>query len=209
MRAAKYRSRAEDILKGAYFFNSGHLPHIGDEDPADVTEGCRLLQIATRRKPIFDGDPEFLIDGNLWAQLDADNQTALLGHEVAYDEASKEFGQTTSRMARAFNSIFFSKRIESMSLRTFFVFLDRIGFATSDLAGLAVPTKPAASNSSETGTTRFDGDTPTSAAWQITQQEGDMYIKPMKYDYFGTPLLVGKGLRLEATFSKDRHRSRS
>ena len=206
-RAKRYHARTQDILKGAYFFHSGYLPHIADEDPADLTEGCRLLQIATRRKPIFDGDPEFLIDGNLWAQLDADNQAALLGHEVAYDEASKQYGQTTSRMARAFNSIFFSKRIETMSERSFFAFLDKIGFTMTDFAGVEVPTRVAEGNSLQTGSTRFDGDTVLSAAWQITQQEGDMFVKPLRYDYFGTPLIAGYGLRLEATFSKSGHLS--
>ncbi len=202
LRAKRYQKRAHEILKEAYFFHSGYLPHIGDEDPADLAAGCKLLQIATRRKPIFENDPEFIIDWNLFNQLDSDNQTVLLGHETSYDEAGNDYGQTTSRMARGFNSLYFSKRIESMTMKDFFAFLDKIGFLNTDVGGITVPTWSAARDElwgSNSMTFAEDGHL-ASMSWMAKG-------KPA-FDYFGTSLQIADySNRSSATFSKDGHLS--
>lgn len=200
-RAARYRRRAGEILASAQFFRRGYLPRVGDEDPTDVPEGCRLVQIATRRKPIFAGDREFLIDGSLYDQLDRDNQAALILHEVVYEEGGKRFGHRSSRFSRAFLSTFLSRHIEGMTVRTFFDFLHTVEFKATDYGGISVPTLATTGDGDTPGKTVFAGERVARANYHVEFTDGDYSIPFQELDYFGRAVWLGGNLQMQARFS--------
>ena len=203
VRANQYRTRAAEIMTSARYFTRGSMPHIGDDDPSDLESGCKILQIATRKKPIFPGDPEFLIDQRLYDRLDRDNQAVLFLHEVAYEEAAKSYGQLTSRPSRGFTSLFFSNRIESMDFASFLEFLGKVDFKTTDYAGLKVPTKIALpSDNRRAARLHLENGRVVSATWEVTQQQGDFYIVEQDFPYLNQRLSIGGGMEQEAFFSE-------
>lgn len=199
LREARYRTRAQFILSKAQFFREGYLPHIADEDPQDLGKGCRLVQIATRRKPIFENDPEFLIDGKLWDRLSNDNKAALILHEIIYEEASKEFGHRSSRMSRAFNSLIFSGSIENLSTLQFFNFLDKIEFTFTDYGGVRIPTKVIGDNY---GTGLWIEESDELIASSEIVRSVDELIPRQAMTYNGKELILGGGVRLRILIRK-------
>jgi len=205
VRANRYRARAKFILENARFFTSGRLTHINDQDPADIDMGCSFVQIATRRNPLFENDPEFLIDKQLYDQLDADNQAALIIHEVAYEEAAKEYEHRTSRMARGFISLFISNRLDTMSTRDLFEFLAKAEFKFTDYAQLQVPTK-VSSKARFPGAIQFKGTQPMWAGWAIEQIEGELSVPHQTLPYAQQELRLGGGISLSVLFEGGRIR---
>lgn len=201
LRADRYRKRVAEIREKALYFTRGYLPHIGDDDPANLEEGCKIVQIATRRKPLFPNDPEFLFDQRLLSQLDNDNQAVLYLHEAAYEEASTQFHHATSRFTRGVISLFFSTHIEKMTRRSFIEFLAKAEFHSTDFAGLEIPTQIADADSTRAGTTRMEGERILSASWEV-RYEGSGSIPFLPISYFGKKLWMGGGINQEAAFSE-------
>lgn len=204
VRATNYRVRAEEILKKAHFFENSYLPHIADSDPQNLPDGCRLVQIATRRRPLFDDDPEFLIDNRLMKLLNGDNQAVLLLHEVAYEEAVLFFGHLTSRLARGFISIFFSRAIEKMSFPDFLAFLSKADFKQTDWGALSIPTNGAERYSKMSGIVRIKDSKVAQVSWPVSANADGYVVTPQSFYYRGYQLIMGGGMVQQATFFDDK-----
>ncbi len=87
-RARYFRTRAAAFLREAEFLNGQVLQDVDDSSHVTLDAGCHLEQIAVRVPPRFpDLDRSlFLVNGDLWSQLDTTHKAGLVLHEVLFED---------------------------------------------------------------------------------------------------------------------------
>lgn len=88
LRGARYLEWLSSFPREAQFRPGIELPDIDDEGLVVIPRGCKLEQIAVQAKsedvPVL--GYRYIINKDLWDQLDPDNQAVLLMHELVYRE---------------------------------------------------------------------------------------------------------------------------
>ena len=126
-RAEAYAARAAKFESEALIKKGVKLRLIDDSFHLALPAHCRIEQLAIQIEPVFPEDRRYLVNGDYWELLDADNRAGLILHEVIYAEALR-LGHTDSRAARYFNSYLTSKKIEAITPEGYPDFLRLIRF---------------------------------------------------------------------------------
>jgi hypothetical protein len=103
VRAEFYRERFASFAGESRFVEKSELIAIPDANSPVIPHGCEIVQLAIQRKPNFPGEAYYLIDGDKWKLMNADQKAGLVLHEIIYREAL-EMGATNSEGARYLNS---------------------------------------------------------------------------------------------------------
>ena len=114
-KAARYREKAKDFtddklvrwVSGIEFYDipdSGYVPLPGH---------CRIEQVAIQRKPLFPGDPRYVISKDWWENFSTDQKAGLILHEIVYEEMLS-LGHVDSVRARKFTVYLASNRFSQM-----------------------------------------------------------------------------------------------
>lgn len=85
-------------------------------------KNCKLRQIAIRKNLKSSQSKRFIVDKDLWDQLDSQNKAALLTHEIIYEHFHK-LGMDDSTAAREFNRFMFEERFKKISKKEFWAFI--------------------------------------------------------------------------------------
>lgn len=101
--ATQYRERLNEIDKQIDLRSSITLTDIPDSNHEMLPKGCKLHQIAIRRKEEKKGKL-FLINKDLWDQLNNINKAGLILHEIVY-EHFLYLGEKDSKKARFMNAL--------------------------------------------------------------------------------------------------------
>lgn len=125
-RAAQYADDADKFWGDVVFLHGTSLPGIADTGNVYVPNTCTVAQIVIQKKPDLPGDKRYVIDGDLWDRLSAEDQAALVLHEVIYKDAIAH-GQRDSRRVRYFNSVVFSTQLAGMSAGDYSVLVRAAG----------------------------------------------------------------------------------
>ncbi|MBY0414370.1 MAG: hypothetical protein K2Q18_09400, partial [Bdellovibrionales bacterium] len=120
------------------WLTSGVLTDIPDSDHIALPSAdCKILQIANQSTPILNSDKRYLIDKNLFDNLDNDQKAALLLHEVIYREGI-QIGHKNSISSRFLNSLIMSVDIDSLSIQDFSEILQKLGFEENMIQGVSI-----------------------------------------------------------------------
>lgn len=131
-RANLYRKWASEFLADSNFVN-GQLIPIPDVGPGVIPAGCDLVQIAIQQTPELPGEKRFLIQKDLWDQLDEAGKAGLVLHELIYREAlKKDLPAKNSKLVRYFNGVISSTQIDQMALKTYIELVHLIDLQTAD-----------------------------------------------------------------------------
>lgn len=111
---ARYRRYLEWINTfeaESQFRSQVNLPDIDDSGLVILPVGCSMRQavIQLTSEAVSDGEPRYIIDQEVWSQLDEMNRAGLLLHEMIYREiiASNSIQNVTSMRVRNLNRILF------------------------------------------------------------------------------------------------------
>jgi hypothetical protein len=107
--AKQYTKRFDEMTMEIEFRSDIELTDIKDEKNIFKAKGCKLLQIAVRRNEISKDTKRFVIDEDLWKELNETNKAALLLHELIYEHLYK-LGEVDSQKARILNAYLFSAK---------------------------------------------------------------------------------------------------
>lgn len=144
-RAKRYQTQAHNFFKEAQFLKNIELVDIPDSNHIVIPKNCQILQIANQNKPIIPGDRRYLIDNNLWEQMDNNHKAGLILHEVIYREGL-EWNHQNSISSRYLNGVISSSYIESMSEKEFLDLLFELDFHTIEKNGVLLQIKQQTEN---------------------------------------------------------------
>lgn len=136
-RAAQYRHQAFTFFSESLFLSDVGLVDVPDSGHIVLPKNCQILQIANQSEPLYPEDRRYVIDKDIWDQLDSDNKVGLILHEIVYREAIA-IGHINSISTRLLNSNMTSLRIESMNVQQYTEFLQDLGFTTNTVQGIDV-----------------------------------------------------------------------
>lgn len=108
-RKHQYLKRIKSFESETAFLADAELTPIPDVLNVALPKDCELKQLAIQQKQVTEKDPKYVINKELWDQLDSDNQAALVLHEIIYREAIQYRNHTDSRMVRKFNGFVLSE----------------------------------------------------------------------------------------------------
>ena len=135
LRTNRYIGEVASFEQNANFLPPGiSLPLIPDTGAIQLPDGCRLEQIVRQDEPRFPDDKRFVVDRDLWDQMDEQNKAGLVLHEVIYKEALG-YGHETSVGTRYFNSLFAQRLSETLTYARFVQVLRSVPFVTTDFLG--------------------------------------------------------------------------
>jgi hypothetical protein len=104
-----FRSYAKNFK----FLPSSDLTAVSDSLHVALPKGCTLKQAAIRKHDAAPDEARFLIDQDLWNQLELRSQAGLIFHELIYNDMIAN-GATDSRQARKLNALIQSDRFFTM-----------------------------------------------------------------------------------------------
>lgn len=133
-RASRYREWGDSFLSEAQFFRGMNFGDVEDSDHILIPSNCKLKQIIIQQKVDFPEDRRYMVNEDLWDQLDNDNKAALVLHELIYRELQSE----TSVNVRYFNSFLFSNEISRLTHDEFKKLLERVGPMSLLVQGVVV-----------------------------------------------------------------------
>jgi hypothetical protein len=116
LRAAQYTDYFSTFNDEARFIDGVVLVNIPDYDPIfESWNGCHVEQLVIQLKPVYPGDPRYVVNNDLWKMMDQTSRAAMLTHEIIYREAIEQ-GHQNSQAVRYYNSLAFANKIQSMSV---------------------------------------------------------------------------------------------
>lgn len=127
-RANRYRAQAATFEKEANHRSNVQLRDINDSLEIGIPEGCTLAQAIIQQKVRFDEDSRYTIDEDVYAQMDNDSKAVAWLHEITYREAIEMWNQPDSRNSRYLNSLIFSDKLETLTMREYVTKLANAGF---------------------------------------------------------------------------------
>ena len=136
-RANAYRIWLNDLLSSeAEFVENVILPNLDDLGATVLPIESEIVQVAIQRnqQEVDLGLKRYVIDRNIFAQLDPSSQVALLFHEVVYREARSR-GDTTSVRSRFLTGAILSKAVGMISREKFNELTEKSGSACSEKNG--------------------------------------------------------------------------
>ena len=130
-----YLKWLEEFEKDIHWLEEGdNLVDIPDSNHEVYPQNCELKQIVIQKKPSWPINKRYLIDTDLWNQLNDIHRALLVLHEIIYREAI-EFGAVNSVKARIFNAILSSTEFDNYnkSLLNFIDLLRRVKLGTIEV----------------------------------------------------------------------------
>lgn len=139
-RAKTYRMWAQDFMGSASFMTSANeFVKTPDAGLVTLPVGCKLEQLVFQRNPSILNKSRYIVNSALWNQLDADNQAALLVHEVIYREFINSLSfEVTSERIRTFNALIHADGLQGLSQESYLALLQELHFPTFEYKGLAL-----------------------------------------------------------------------
>lgn len=140
-RANAYRIWLNELLSSeAEFVENVILPIPDDLGATVLPIESEIVQVAIQRnqEDVNLGLKRYVIDRNIFAQLDTTSQAALLFHEVVYREARAR-GDTTSVRSRFLTGAILSKAVGMISRERFNELAEKAGSACSEKASYSGP----------------------------------------------------------------------
>ena len=115
VRSSEYQVEARKFFPNTLFSASLRLPDTKDYgEVPPLGKGCRIEQLAVRKKPILKGEIEYTIHEPYWKKLSVDEKAGLVLHEIVYKDAIR-LGQKNSVKVRTLVAVVASDRIEGMT----------------------------------------------------------------------------------------------
>ena len=115
-RASRYLQQLVDFFDAVMFLEKVSLVDVPDSHHLAIPKNCELEQVAIQISNIILPEPaRIIINKDLWDLMDADNQAALILHEIIYQEAFL-LGHTTSFRVRYFNNFICSNKPNELDL---------------------------------------------------------------------------------------------
>lgn len=136
---------AEVLRREVRFFEEKNVK-VKDIELEDINDsyhklrlpGCHVEQIANQSVPIFEDDPWFLINANLWNQLEEFDKAGLVLHEVLY-RIGLRYGLEHSIGIRYLNSLLFQEKLEKVTDQQWVQALMHSRIKSFESGGLNIP----------------------------------------------------------------------
>nr|WP_295905475.1 hypothetical protein [uncultured Bdellovibrio sp.] len=162
-RAKIYRTWAQDFMASATFVTSANeFVKTPDAGLVTLPRDCKLEQAVFQRNPSILNKSRYIVNSALWNKLDADNQAALIVHEVIYREFMNSLAfEVTSERIRAFNAFIHADSLKTLPAQEYLALLQELHFTNYEYRGLILSL----------------GYTDTSGAWHnspLTFENGDI-----------------------------------
>jgi hypothetical protein len=122
IRFKTYKNLLDQFYKESKFISGVHLVDIPDSENVILGKGCVVEQLAIQQQPIFDEDPRYLINKDLWDLMSSDHQAGLILHEVIYYEAIHQENDPhhNSKLIRYYNSFISSELVSKSTNKVFY-----------------------------------------------------------------------------------------
>jgi len=128
--ASILRVYVDDFVDNARFLDDSGLVDVNDSRHVIIPHGCEVRQIAIQREPRFSGEPRYLIDENLFHQLELTDRAMLALHEALYRMALGS-GQVNSLNVRYITGWLSTKEFDRVvNAESFRMTMTRAGFLT-------------------------------------------------------------------------------
>lgn len=136
-RALLYRGWVLEFMSSAKFVQQAQINKTPDLGLVTIPTGCALEQVVFQRNPSILNKSRYVVNESLWTQLDADNQAALIVHEVIYREFMNSVAlEFSSERIRLFNSILHANLLKNLSKSEYLTLLQELHFTTYEAHGL-------------------------------------------------------------------------
>lgn len=138
------RNLVTEFQNEAAFMHNVSLPIIDDTfRHPPLQNNCEIRQLVVQYKDSYPWESRYIVDGDLFDLMDANNQAATVLHEILYHRAL-DAGLDNSRSTRIFNRMILTNRLSSMSTQEYITFVDTISFPADILYhGLTIaPSSP-------------------------------------------------------------------
>jgi hypothetical protein len=112
-RAEMYRDWFSRFNEESKFLKNIELGDIGDSDHIATPVGCNIKPTINQKTPRIPGEKRYIINQDIWEQLDESNKAGLILHELIY----RELPQPSSIKVRYYNSIIASTIIEQFTIQ--------------------------------------------------------------------------------------------
>ncbi|AHZ85510.1 hypothetical protein Bb109J_c3477 [Bdellovibrio bacteriovorus] len=138
-RARQYKDSALDFMASAQFVTDLGIRKTPDLGLVTVPAECTLEQVVFQRNPSILNKARYVVNANLWNQLDADNQAALILHEAIYREViNSTANELFSERVRIFNGIIHSHQVLSLLKTDYLKLLQELHLTTYEENGLKI-----------------------------------------------------------------------
>ncbi len=124
-----YQREVSRFSERAKFVDEVSLPDTRDYGDLPEIKGCHLEQLIIQNKPLLNGEVQFLINDKLWKQLDPDRQTAMIVHEIVYEDAIAR-GQKTSVNVQLLTALISSPILDTYDQLSYNQMMIRMGMAS-------------------------------------------------------------------------------
>ncbi|UXR65881.1 hypothetical protein EZJ49_06420 [Bdellovibrio bacteriovorus] len=130
-RAAQYKSWALSFFNEAQWIHDAAFNQTPDLGMVIIPNDCRLEQVIFQRNPSVLNKTRYMIDENLWSQLDSDNQAALIVHEIIYREFMNSVTkELASERIRIFNLVAHTNALQGLTLPEYIALLQELHFTS-------------------------------------------------------------------------------
>ena len=133
-RANAYKQWAAEFLNGqAQFVEHGILPVTTDLGATVLPFNAEIIQVAIQRNDEDSrmGLPRYIVDRNVFQQMDLESQAALMIHEIVYREF-RSLGVNNSLRARYLTGVILSKEISYLDKQKFNSILEKVSSPCSE-----------------------------------------------------------------------------
>ncbi|MFV8257103.1 hypothetical protein ACNQKP_04825 [Bdellovibrio bacteriovorus] len=136
-RARQYKESALDFMNSAQFVTDLGIRKTPDLGLVTVPTDCALEQVVFQRNPSILNKARYVVNSNLWNQLDADNQAALILHEAIYREViNSTANELFSERVRIFNGVIHAQSVRSLLKKDYLKMLQELHLSTYEENGI-------------------------------------------------------------------------
>lgn len=114
LKAARNYDNSGTLITDQVVFTQDYLQNISDSNHLAFPKNCEVEQVAIRVAKIFEDDPSFLIQEEIWNSLPNLSKAGLILHEAIYKEAADNNRHSTSVFTRYFN-----QKVSSVNFKNF------------------------------------------------------------------------------------------
>lgn len=137
LRAQIYRQRIAQFFSEAKFLKGQSFEDVPDSLHPTKPHGCELVQAIIQKSDELPGQKRYLVNDDLWQQLDIVTQAGLILHEVVYREAIED-GHKNSIPTRFLTSFLSSTLMKNYRPTEFAELLKKLDFRRTEYKGLWV-----------------------------------------------------------------------
>ncbi len=134
LRRIAYEKYVNSFMNEARFVSGVELVTVPDSDHIFLPDNCKIVQIAIQKEPEFPEDGRYVVNKDLWDNMDAASKAGLILHEVIYREAI-DFGAEDSKASRYLNALLAANLVKQHTPDTFNALMQKIGFKAYEAYG--------------------------------------------------------------------------